>query len=505
MKILPVEKIREADAYTIKNEPIASIDLMERAAGKIYKWLKKRVNKKSKIIVFAGPGNNGGDGLAVARMLSKDKYNVEVFIVKFTDKTSEDFRTNLERLREKTSVKITELTENSEEYFHVSNRDIVIDAIFGSGLTRPVKGFAGKMIDIINKLPGIKIAIDIPSGLFADKTSLIEDNHIVSADYTLSFQFPKLAFLMPENDKFTGDWHILDIGLHHDYINSAQTDNFFLLSEDVKPLLKNRPKFSHKGTYGHALLIAGSYGKMGAAVLAAHAALRSGVGLLHVHIPKAGYQIIQTALPEAMVSLDRYENYFSQIPDLSLYNAIGIGPGLGKEKQSQMALKLLLQEYKNPIVFDADALNILSENPTWLSFVPAGSILTPHPKEFERLAGKWDNDFEKIQMQREFAKRYNIYVVLKGAYTSVCTPDGKCYFNSTGNPGMATAGSGDVLTGIITSLSAQRYTPGQAAVLGVYIHGLAGDIAAKKLGYEAMIAGDIIKYLGKAFKSLRKS
>ena len=502
MKILPVEKIREADAYTIKNEPIPSIDLMERAAGQIYKWLKKRINKRQKVFVFAGPGNNGGDGLVVARKLSKAKYNVEVYIVKFTDKTSEDFNVNITRLKNETSINVYEITENEIIFPEINSNDVIIDAIFGSGLTRAVKGLAGEVIDKINKSDAIKIAVDVPSGLFSDNTSFIDGNHITQADYTLSFQFPKLAFLMPENDSFVGDWHILDIGLHPDYINSVETDNFFTLREDVKPLLKKRPKFSHKGTYGHALLIAGSYGKMGAAELAAHGCLRSGAGLLHVHIPKSGYSIMQTALPEAMISLDRYDNYFSQIPDLSLYNSIGIGPGLGKEHQSQMALKLLLQEFKYPMVFDADALNILAENPTWLSFIPQGSILTPHPKEFERLAGKWLNDFEKIEKQKDFAKRYNVYLVLKGAYTSVCTPTGKCYFNSTGNPGMATAGSGDVLTGIITGLLAQRYSPGQAAVLGVYLHGLAGDIAANKNGYEALIAGDIVRNLSKGFKKL---
>ncbi len=500
MKILPIDKIREADAYTIKNEPIPSIDLMERAATQIFKWLIKRVDSTHPFKVFVGPGNNGGDGLAVARMLKSVDYPVEVYFVKFTDKTSEDFNINLQRLK-KSGITFTELNP-AAVFPEIGEEDIILDAVFGSGLTRPVKGFPGEIIDQINKTDAVKVAIDIPSGLFADKCSIEEENHILRADYTLSFQFPKLAFMMPENDPFVGEWHILDIGLHPDYINQVETDNFYTTKEDVIPLIKQRPKFSHKGTYGHALLIAGSYGKMGAAVLAAEACLRSGVGLLHVHIPKVGYSIMQTALPEAMISLDRYENYFSEVPDLTPYNAAGIGPGLGKEHQSQMALKLLIQEYPGPIVLDADALNILSENPTWLSFLPAGSILTPHPKEFERLAGKWNNDFEKLEMQRKFAQKYNIYLVLKGAHTAVCTPAGKCYFNSTGNPGMATAGSGDVLTGIILGLMAQRYNPAHAAVLGVYLHGLAGDLAASKLSQQGMIAGDIVKFLGKSYKKL---
>ena len=309
---------------------------------------------------------------------------------------------------------------------------------------------------------------------------------------------------MPENDRFVGRWHVLDIGLHHDYLNSVEVNNFYITKNDIRGLILPRKKFSHKGTFGHGLLIAGSYGKTGAAILAAKAALRSGLGLLHVHIPKSSYEIMQTAIPEAMLSIDRYDNYFSEVPDLSLYNAIGIGPGIGKQHQSQMALKLLIQEFQHPIVFDADALNILSENKTWLSFLPPNSILTPHPKEFERLTEKWSNDFEKIEIQRNFAKKYNVIVVLKGAHTSICLPSGKCYFNSTGNPGMATAGSGDVLTGIITGILTQRYSPEKAAVLGVYLHGLAGDFAKKQNGENALIAGDIIDNIAAAFKKFEK-
>lgn len=503
MKILPVEKIREADAYTIENEPIASIDLMERAARQLYKWVKKRIDKFQPIKIFAGPGNNGGDGLVLARLLVDKGYDVQVYFVNFTDKRSDDFATNLKRLKKTKDLRI-DYIRNKSEIPELEEEDIVIDAIFGSGLTRPVTGLAGDVIKAINSSGAISIAVDIPSGLFADAHSHMEGS-IVSADYTLSFQVPKLAFLLPENDKYVGEWHILDIGLHSDYLNDVVVKNYFLLKRDVQPTLKSRNKFNHKGTFGHALLIAGSYGKMGAAVLASKASLRSGVGLLHTHIPKAGYEIMQTAVPESMLSIDRYDNYFSEVPDLDMYSAVGVGPGIGMEKQSQMALKLLIQNYQKPMVFDADALNILAENKTWLSFLPKGSILTPHPKEFERLVGKWSDDFEKLQMLRDFCFKYGIYVVLKGAFTCTCTPDGNCYFNSTGNPGMGTAGSGDVLTGLITGLLAQGYTPGQAATLGVYLHGLAGDLAAKKTGYEAMIAGDIIKSLGKAFRKLSSS
>jgi len=500
MKILPVEKIREADNYTIENEPIASIDLMERAARQLYKWVKKRIHRYQPIKIFTGLGNNGGDGLVLARLLGDKGYEVQVYIIKYSDNSSDDFKTNLARLEEIEDVGINYIERNSE-IPDIEEDDIVVDAIFGSGLTRPVTGLIAEVIKSINSSGSITIAVDIPSGLFADSSSTGE---IIRADYTLSFQMPKLAFFMPENDKYAGNWHILDIGLHPDYINDVNVKNYFLLKRDIQPTLKKRNKFDHKGTFGHALLIAGSYGKMGAAVLASKACLRSGVGLLHTHIPKAGYEIMQTAVPECMLSIDRYDNYFSEVPDLDMYSAVGIGPGIGMEKQSQMALKLLIQNYQKPMVFDADALNILAENKTWLSFLPKGSILTPHPKEFERLVGKWSDDFEKLQMHRDFCFKFGIYVVLKGAYTCTCTPDGNCYFNSTGNPGMGTAGSGDVLTGLITGLLAQGYTTGQAATLGTFLHGLAGDLAAKKKGYEAMIAGDIPEMFGKAFRKLRK-
>ncbi len=307
---------------------------------------------------------------------------------------------------------------------------------------------------------------------------------------------------MPENEIYVGNWQILDIGLSQDFISTEKTKYNYLTHIDVAPTIKGRSKYSHKGTYGHALLIAGSYGKMGAAVLASKACLRSGTGLLTTHIPKSGIDIVQTSTPETMLSIDRYENYFSEVPDLTMYNSIGIGPGLGKEHQSQMAMKLLIQNSNCPIVFDADAINILAENPTWLAFLPNGSILTPHPKEFQRLAGGWSDDFEKLEKQKNLAQKHGIYIILKGANTSVCFPDGQIFFNSTGNPGMATAGSGDVLTGVITGLLATGYSSGIASILGVYIHGLAGDIAANELGLEALTASDIIKNLGKAFNEL---
>ncbi len=502
MKILPIERVREADDYTIKNEPVKSIDLMERAATECYKWIQKNIKKKQTIKIFCGLGNNGGDGLGVARLLADKKYKIELFIVRYSDKCSKDFKINFERISDYKNIRIIDIKEN-DKLPEINKNDIVIDALFGSGLSKPVKGFIANVIENINKSKAIIISIDMPSGLFSDVSSLGIDGAIIKADYTLSFQFPKFAFMFPENDKYVGHWYVLPIGLHPEFIKSVKVKNFYLEKEDCIEILKTRNKFAHKGNFGHALLISGSYGKMGAAVLASKACLRAGVGLLTTHIPAKGNDILQISVPEAMVSIDMCENYFSEVPDLAMFNAIGVGPGIGQEKQTQNALKLLIQNSGVPIVFDADAINILGENKTWIPFIPKHSIFTPHPKEFERLVGKANNDFERNKLQLEFSFKYQVYVVLKGANTAITTPLGNTYFNSTGNPGMATGGSGDVLTGIILGLLTQKYTSLEACVLGVYIHGLAGDIAASKVGEEALIAGDLVKYMGKAFKKIK--
>ncbi len=504
MKVLSVEQIREADTYTIEHEPIPSIELMERAAKQCYNWISRHSDKDKLFQIVCGTGNNGGDGLVIARLLCKADYQVEVFMIHYADKLSADCEANLKRCEEIEAIKVHHIREEKEIPAFDSNA-ILIDAMFGSGLSRLATGMAGVCIDEINKANTIVISIDTPSGLFADQTTDYKRGAIVEADYTLSFQFPKYAFLLPENDRFVGDWHILPIGLHPDFVNGTQTQNYFMIGEDIRPMIKPRAKHSHKGTYGHALLIAGSHGKMGAAILASKGCLRTGVGLLTAHIPSKGYEIMQTASAETMISIDPSSDCFSEIPKLNSYNAIGIGPGLGTDESSAHALKNLIQNSHIPLVIDADALNILSENTTWLAFLPEGSVLTPHPKEFERLAGKWLDDFEKIQMQRNFSIKYGVHVVLKGAHTSISSPDGNIYFNSTGNPGMATAGSGDVLTGMILSLMAQNYSPLQSAVLGAYLHGLAGDLAADDRGVQALIAGDIIDCIGEAFQFLERS
>ena len=502
MKIPNIQAARAADAYTIENEPISSVDLMERAATQVYFWLMKKLKSKEvSIKVFCGMGNNGGDGLVLARLLATQDIYAQVYILHVSEHFSHDCEVNYERLKEIPEVPMFGIF-SKDDFPKISDDEIIIDALFGSGLSRPLEGLAAELVNHINDNNAIRIAIDIASGLNGD--AINNGGVIFRPDYTLSMQFPKMAFLYPENEPFVGKWEVLDIKIHPDYIENVDTSNFYTTADVVRPLIRKRWKHSHKGTYGHALLIAGSTGKTGAALLASEACLRSGVGLLTTHLPKQAMLPLQVYLPEAMISPDKSDNYFSQLPDLQPFNAIGVGPGLGKTEETVNALKHLIQEAKVPMVLDADALNIISENKTWLSFLPERTIITPHPKEFERLFGKTDNSQQRLELQREMSVKHKIIIVLKGANTSITFPNGSCFFNSTGNPGMATAGSGDVLTGIILSLLAQRYTPEEAAIIGVFVHGKAGDIAASEMGEESMIASDISKNLGKAFDFLMK-
>jgi len=491
LKILSIDQLRELDSFTIQNEPIKSKDLMERACKAFVRWFALRFETSKRVGVVCGTGNNGGDGLGIARMLDEMGYNVSVWIVRGV-KESPDFATNLSRLGK--SVVSRDFTESTR----LDGADILIDAVFGSGLARAAEGSFKKAIEAINASSAVRVAVDIPSGLFADQHTT---GVAVKAHHTVTFQLPKLAFLLSENSSFVGEWYRVDIGLDKSWLRKAEATRFFMTRKTARDILKPRPHFSHKGDYGHALLISGSLGKMGAAVLSARGALRAGVGLLTVHVPTAANHILQTSLPEAMLSLDPSDVMFTKSPNVDVYNVIGVGPGLGQSEQTAKALGKILEEGK-PMVIDADALNLLATHRELLQLVPAGSILTPHPKEFERLAGKSANEFDRLEKQLTLAMQLKSVVLVKGAHTAIATPNGKTIFNSTGNPGMATAGSGDVLTGILTGLLAQDYSADDAALLGVYLHGLAGDLGSSELGENSIIAGDLIEYLPDAFKSL---
>lgn len=498
MKILTAPQIREADAYTIQHEPIASIDLMERASQAFCQWFEGKFEKHLPVMVFCGMGNNGGDGLAVARILLSKGYEVVVYVIQNRDVGTADFEANLDRIRQLIDVKFI---ARSTDVPNILEQAIVIDAILGSGLSRKTTGIFAAVIKTINESVAIKVAIDIASGLFSDQASMGE---IVRPNFTLTFQMPKLAFMMPDNATFTGELIIADIGLSKNFIDEVTTPYHFVDQPMAAALVKRRQKFTHKGDFGKVLLVSGSWGKVGATVLCAKACLRAGAGLLTLHVPECAYDILQTAVPEAMVETDVRRKKTSQVKSTEGYSAVGIGPGLGTEAVTQKMLLSLLKKTKLPMVLDADALNMLGMDKKMLKYIPKQSILTPHPKEFERLVGKFENGFERLKMQQGFARKHRCIVLVKGAYSTICTPEGEVYFNSTGNPGMATGGSGDVLTGILASLLGQGYEPISAAVLGTYLHGLAGDKAADKWGEEAMLPSDLIDHIGEAYKDIKK-
>lgn len=501
MEVLTVQEVKAWDQYTIKNEPVASIDLMERAAMQCFIWIEKQNWSGSLFKIFCAKGNNGGDGLALSRMLIEKGYKVLVYIIEFGKAGTEDFQANLQRLHE-LSVEIN-FIQGREHLPVISSNDVIIDALFGTGLNKPLTELYSETVAHMNQSGAVIISIDLPSGLFADQSS--KGNTIVKATYTLSFQCYKPGLLIQENAPYFGKVIILDIHLHTGYKNTINPAFHYTDEAIIKEIFKKRNPFAHKGTYGHALLIAGGYGKMGAAVMSAKACLHSGTGLLSCHIPGCGYTIMQTAIPEAMVMTDTQEKMVTELPnETDRYAAIGIGPGIGTSGETQNLLRYLIKRYHHHLVIDADGLNCLANMKDEIVKLPANTILTPHPKEFDRIFGDHENDFDRCHTAQKKARELNCIIVLKSHHTQISTPGGKTYFNSTGNAGMAKGGSGDVLTGIITGLVAQNYDPVNAAILGVYLHGLAGDLAAVDLSQEAMVPTDIIQYLSKAFLYLNR-
>lgn len=501
MKIFPGSSIKMLDAYTIEHEPISSLDLMERAAKAFTNAVVAQWPHTTPITVFAGPGNNGGDALAVARMLLQKNYQVNTFLFNTKGELSEECQTNKELLEMIDNVDFTEVTTQFVPPT-LTEKHLIIDGLFGIGLNKPLTGGFAAVVKYINMSKATVVAIDIPSGLMTEDNSSNSRTTIVHANYTFSMQLPKLAFLFAENYDFVGEWKLLDIGLSQKGIDEEDTDCYLLEEKDIKPLIKSRNKFAHKGNFGHAALIAGAYGMAGAAVLAAQSCLKSGVGLLTVHTPALNNDILQTTVPEAIVEADLNEYFFTSPIDTDDYQAVCVGPGLKQNKETEFALLEQINSCRAPMVIDADALNILGNHRQALTSIPKGSILTPHPKELERITGKCHNSFERMSKACELAFNFKLYIILKGAYTAIITPHGKIFFNPTGNPGMATAGSGDVLSGIILALLAQGYTSEEAAKTGVYIHGMAGDLAKEKVGMISMTARDLINALPAAWKHI---
>ena len=501
MKIFTSAQIRELDKYTIEHEPVSSFDLMERAARAITRAITDTWGTDMPVVVFAGPGNNGGDALAVARMLAEQRYSVSVYLFNITGNLSEDCKANRQKASDCKAIKaFTEVTDEFDPP-QLDKGMLVVDGLFGSGLNKPLAGGFASLVKYINQSSATVVSIDVPSGLMTEDNTYNVRANIIRADVTLTLQNIKLSFLFPENQKLIGRLKVLDIRLSKEGMDVVPSHYSMLEENELRPRLLHRGAFVHKGDMGNALIIAGSYGMAGAAVLATKACLRSGAGKVTVCTPRRNNDIMQVSVPEAVMCVGKDDAYFSEAVDSSGFDAVGIGPGLGRQEASAIALITQIRRTQAPIVIDADGLNMLASHRAWLQQLPKGIILTPHPKEFERLAGSHFGDsYESLSSARDMAERLQAYIILKGHYTALCMPDGKVVFNTTGNPGMATAGSGDVLTGIITGLLARGYKQADACMLGMYLHGLAGDLAAKDFGVESLVAGDIIKYLPQAFR-----
>lgn len=503
MKIFTAAQIHELDNYTITHEPVKSIDLMERAAKAITRAIMDEWTDRTHVVVFAGPGNNGGDALAVARLLAEDGYKVSVYLFNIHNKLSDNCATNKQRLIDDKRVhRFTEVTLNFDPPELTSDM-LVIDGLFGSGLNKPLMGGFASLVKYINQCPVKVVSIDIPSGLMCEDNTYNIHSNIIRADLTLTLQQKKLSMMLADCQKYIGRLRVLDIRLSPEYIEKTECNCTILEEQDIRKMMRPRDDFAHKGSMGNALIIAGSYGMAGAAVLATRACLRSGVGKVTVHTPKRNHLVLQTAVPEAVLQTDHEETYFSESVDSADYDALGIGPGIGQIENTAIALIGQIRRTACPIVVDADALNILANHQAWMQQLPPGIIMTPHPKEFDRMAGSAsNNDYERLVRAQQMAEHIKGYILLKGHYSALCMPDGHIVFNSTGNSGMATAGSGDVLTGILTALLARGYDKATACQMAMYLHGLAGDMAAKEVGKESLVASDIIRFLPKAFLKL---
>lgn len=507
MKIFEVEQIREIDQYTIQNEPVSALDLMERAAAAFAHEIKERFPREMPVHVFAGPGDNGGDALAVARLLQDAGFaSVCTYLFNPGGRLSPSCAANREFLRSRTSKRQFVEVEKGVRFDlpYINGEMLVVDGLFGTGLSRPLGGAFAAIVKFLNHTGATIVSIDLPSGLMAEDNTDNDPEHIVRASYTFTFQHPKLCFFFPETAAFLGKWEVLDIRLSPEAIRILDTPYSLVEREELKALVRPLSRFAHKGTQGHGLLVSGSRGMAGAALLSAGGALRSGLGKLTVHTPGANVAVLQAGRPEAVLSVDPSESCFSCVPEVEMYNAVAVGPGLGLEEETAEALADLLAAMPRgkPLVVDADGLNLIARRLPLLRKLPPGTILTPHPKELERILGDCQNAYARLQMARELAQATHVLIVLKGAYTATIFPDRSVHFNTTGNPGMATAGSGDVLTGVLLSLLAQGYAPREAALLGVYLHGLAGDLAAREVGMRGMTASDLVRFLPRAWEEL---
>lgn len=502
MKIFGNDTLRAIDKLTIENEGVTSLELIERAAEAITNEIMLRWRPNKKVSVFAGPGNNGADALVVSRMLIEQGFTPEIYLFNIGRKhLNSECAQCRDCLIEMGYTNIIEVVDN----FRLPELDpdqLVIDGLFGSGLKNSLMGGFITLVRYINESQATIVSIDVPSGLHGDWNPSPVNRDIIHANLTLTIQLPRLAFLFKENAELVGEWKILDIGLSADAIRNAPTDFYFVEKSDIRQVIRRRDSFASKADCGSGLIIAGSYGMMGAAVLCAKGALRSGAGKITVHSPRCGYSVMQSSVPEVLFDADSHDIVLKDIVPSRNYNAIAVGPGIGVNEATVTTLEEFLKRSQSPVILDADALNCIAKRPALLNYIPTDSILTPHAAEFDRIFGVHKNDECRLQKAIEMARKYGVIIVLKGRYTAIVRRDGRVYFNSSGNAALATAGSGDVLTGLMLGFMAQGYAPEIASLISVYVHGVAGELASEEHGIHGVTAGDVAQNVGRAIKQI---
>lgn len=505
MKLFTNEQIRTIERSTIETEGVLPAEIIERVAEGVADEIASRWRPSKPTIVFAGPGNNGADALASARLLYERGFRPSVYLFNIGgDKLSVECIAARDRLLQSTpDIDFIEVTSRFTPP-EISQSHLVVDGLFGAGLREELRGGFMSLVQYINEEHPTVVSIDLPSGMFGDWNPRIVNRNTIHATLTLAIQFPRLCFFMEDNAELVGEWKTIDVGLSQQAISSLPAEFCLVEKRDIHRRLRRRKEFCSKADFGSAILYAGSYGMMGAAQLAARGALRGGVGKLTVCAPKCGYQILQTTVPEALYRNNRGDMILTEIHPERDFSAIAIGPGIGTNEITVKALEDFLSAIDKPVVLDADALNCIALRPAMLNTIPILSVLTPHAGEFDRMFGPQPSSEARLRKAIEMAKFYNIIIILKGRYTAIVRPDGKIYFNSSGCPGMATAGSGDVLTGLLTAMMAQGYPAEIASIIAVYIHGVAGEMAQAKQGEYGVTAGDIADNIGPAILETMK-
>jgi len=503
MKLFTLEDILGIERQTLTQENTKFHDLVERVGNAAANEIASHWRPSVRTVIFAGPGNDGAYALMTASSLLERGYVPHIYLFNIGGNSlNDECRRCRDILRAKYSSDVLEEVVTKFNIPELGVSDLVIDGLFGPELRQPLTGGFMSLVRYINESGATVVSLDMPSGMCGDWNHNVSARNVVKADVTLALQYPRLPFFFADFAGLAGQWRVLDIGYSREAAENRQSSFYLIEDDEVRSLLKPREPFSNKSDYGSACLVAGSYGMVGASVLACMGALRAGAGKVTVYGPQCSFSVVQTAAPEAMFMSDKSHHEISDITLPDTFSAIGVGPGIGTSEATVDALDSFIKRYRSPLVLDADALNCIALRPALLNHIPVLSVITPHAGEFDRLFGKQSSHEARLLKAVEVSRKYNLLILLKGHYTTLVRPDGKIYINSSGSPAMATPGSGDVLTGVLTAFMAQGYKPEVAALIAAFVHGRAGELASLRHGQYGVIASDIVNCIGEAIMKI---